>query len=600
MHGSFTTRPELRGRFGTVTTTHWLASAAGMRMLDRGGNAFDAAVATGFVLQVVEPHLNGPGGEFPAIFHHAATGRTRVLCAQGTSPRRASIAHYRAEGLEMIPGNGLLAAVVPGAFDGWMLMLRDYGSLSLRDVLEPAVHYAGEGHPVLPRVSATVAGLDDFFREYWPSSHRVWLPGGQAPAPWALFRNPDLAATWTRLLTEAEAEGPDRITQIEAARRIFSRGFVARAIVDFIAAGPVMDESGAARRGILGADDLAGWQASYEEPQWLDYHGWRVHKTGPWGQGPAFLQALRLLEGQDIGSLDPTGAGFVHLVTEALKLAQADRDAYFGDPDGAEVPMAALLSDDYSAMRRSLIGPRASFDFRPGVLPGFQDQIAICRQVLAPVLGKGAVYEPTMAHLSEQEARGKGDTCHLDVIDQWGNVVSATPSGGWLQSSPIVPGLGFALSSRAQMFWLAPGLPSSLAPGMRPRTTLTPSLATHPDGRIFAFGTPGGDQQDQWQLPFFLRVAHHGMGLQQALDAPLFHNMNAPSSFAPRTSQPGRLVVESSFPETTLTELRARGHDLEVVAPYDLGRLTAALREADGMIRSGATAASMQAYALIR
>ncbi|MGN0933843.1 gamma-glutamyltransferase family protein [Falsigemmobacter intermedius] len=599
MHGPFTTRPELRGRQGAVSSTHWLATAAGLRILDRGGNAFDAAVATGFVLQVVEPHLNGPGGEFPAIFHHADSGETRVICAQGVAPAAADIASFRAMGVTSIPGNGLLPVVVPGAFDGWMLMLRDYGSLTLREVLTPAITYAAEGHPVLPRVSRTIGDLAGFFKEHWPTSYATWVPGGEVPAPWSYFKNPDLAATWTRLIAQAEAASETREGQIEAARDIFYRGFVAEKIAAFLAAGPVMDESGAAHPGVLQASDLAAWRASYEEPQSLEYEGWTVCKTGPWGQGPAFLQALQILKGRDLSAMDPLGAGFVHLVTEALKLVQADRDAYYGDPAFAEVPMTALLSESYAAQRLGQISETASFDFRPGSLPGFEDQLAICGEVLRDLLGKGAVYEPTMAHLAEREAKGRGDTCHLDVIDRFGNVVSVTPSGGWFQSSPVIPGLGFALSTRAQMFWLTEGLPSSLAPGRRPRTTLTPSLAIHRDGRRFSFGTPGGDQQDQWQLPFFLRVAHHGMGLQQALDAPLFHNMHAPSSFAPRTSQPGRLVIEETFGAAEIEALRARGHDVEVVAPHSLGRLTAALREPDGSLRAAATPASVQAYAMV-
>ncbi|MCI2394820.1 gamma-glutamyltransferase family protein [Aliiroseovarius sediminis] len=596
----FTTRPELRGQFGAVTSTHWLASAAGMRMLDKGGNAFDAAVAAGFVLQVVEPHLNGPGGEFPAIFHHAESDRTRVVCAQGVVPKATTIQHCRAEGLELIPGNGLLSVVVPGAFDGWMLMLRDYGTLTLREVIEPAIEYAGGGHPILPRVSRTIAGLGDYFCEHWPSSFSTWLPDGKAPEPWSLFRNPDLAETWTRLLAEAEAASDDRDSQIDAARDIFYNGFIAEKILAFIAEGPVMDESGHAHSGVLTADDLTSWQASYEAPLDLEYEGWTVSKTGPWGQGPAFLQALRILEKYDIGAMDPLGPEFVHVITEALKLAQADREAYYGDPQDGGAPMGTLLSGDYAAARWAQISDRANFDFRPGTVAGFEGQLAVCAEVLSGLLGKGAVYEPTMAHLAEQEKSGKGDTCHLDVVDQWGNTISVTPSGGWLQSSPTIPGLGFALSTRAQMFWLTPGMPSSLVPGRRPRTTLTPSFARHRDGRRFSFGTPGGDQQDQWQLPFFLRILHHGMGLQEALDAPLFHNMHAPSSFAPRTSQPGRLVIDARFPEATINELRRRGHELELVPPHSLGRITAAMREPDGMIRAAATPASCQAYALIR
>ncbi|MCK5501552.1 MAG: gamma-glutamyltransferase, partial [Tritonibacter mobilis] len=214
----FTTRPEIRGTFGVATSTHWIASAVGMSILEKGGNAFDAAVATALVLQVVEPHLNGPAGDMPAIFHSATTGETKVLCAQAVTPAAATIEHYKAQGLTLIPGSGLLATVVPGAFDGWMLMLRDHGSMSLREVLEPVVYYARDGHPMLPRVAHTIAGLQEFFEAEWPSSAAVWAPNGEAPKPNALFKNPDLARTYARLIEAGEAAGADRVAQIDAAR----------------------------------------------------------------------------------------------------------------------------------------------------------------------------------------------------------------------------------------------------------------------------------------------------------------------------------------------------------------------------------------------
>jgi len=593
---TFTTRPEILGRFGVVTSTHWIASAVGMKMLEAGGNAFDAAVATGLVLQVVEPHLNGPGGDLPVILWPAAEGGARVLCAQGPAPAGATIDHYRAEGLRVIPGDGLLATVIPGAWDGWMLMLRDHGRLPLRAVLEPAIWYAAQGHPVLPRVAATIAGLAEFFRDEWPTSHATWLPGGAAPAPWSNVRNPVLAETWTRILAEAEARR-GREAQIDAARDAFYRGFVAERIADYLATAEAMDASGRRHRGVLGAEDLAGYAAHYEAPLTLDYHGWTVAKCGAWNQGPAFLQTLELLKGFDLAAMDPCGADFIHTLEEAKKLAYADREVYYGDPDFAKVPLDVLLSPGYADERRALIGPRASLDLNPGTIPGYEDQRARTLALLAELSRTDqATYEPTMAHLSEI----RGDTVHIDVIDAEGNMVSATPSGGWLQSSPTVPGLGFCLNSRAQMFWLEPGLPSSLAPGKRPRTTLTPSLAWHPDGTRLAFGTPGGDQQDQWQLPVFLRHIHHGMNLQQAIDAPLFHSTHFPSSFYPRSREPGMIVAETSLGVAVLDDLRARGHRITEAEPWTVGRMTAARRDADGLLRAAATPRLMQAYAVGR
>ncbi|TCL73475.1 gamma-glutamyltransferase family protein [Rhizobium sp. BK251] len=593
---AFTTRPEILGTFGVVTSTHWIASAVGMSILEKGGNAFDAAVAAGFVLQIVEPHLCGPGGDMPAIIYSKKKNKVEVICAQGPTPAGATIEHYTGDGLSIIPGDGLLATVIPGAFDGWMLMLRDYGSLSVREVLEPAIYYAENGHPLLPRVAATIKGLGDFFQKEWPTSYETWLPGGSAPEPHSNFRNPVLAETWKRIIAEAEAKS-GREAQIDAARDAFYRGFVAEAIDKYLQTAEVMDASGSRHKGVLSADDMAGWQATIEAPLTYDYHGWTVAKTGPWGQGPVFLQTLSLLKGFDLSAMDPAGADFVHTVVEAMKLAFADREVYYGDPSFTDVPVAHLLSDAYAGERRKLIGPQASFDLRPGKIPSFEGQHDLTMAMLeTPEAKAGAVYEPTMAHLTEK----RGDTVHVDVIDREGNMVSVTPSGGWLQSSPIVPGLGFCLNSRAQMFWLKPGLPSSLAPGKRPRTTLTPSIALYEGRPTLAFGTPGGDQQDQWQLAFFLRYVHHGLNLQAAIDQPLFHTTHFPSSFYPRTRQPGSLMAEANFGAEVLDALRRKGHELTVADPWTVGRLTAARRDADGLMRAAATPRLMQAYAVGR
>lgn len=595
---TFTTRPEIAGTFGVATSTHWIASAVGMSLLEQGGNAFDAAVAMGLVLNVVEPHLNGPLGDLPVIFRPAGADEPTVICGQGVAPARATIAHYRAEGLDMIPGAGLLATVTPGAFDGWMLLLRDHGSMSLRQVLEPAIHYAEAGHPMLPRVAATIAGLADFFREEWPTSAATWLPGNAVPQAGALFANPDLAATWRRLLAEGETV-TGREAQIDKARAAFSQGFVAEAIDAWMKDACVMDAAGGRRKGVLSGQDMAEWRATYERPLSVDYGDWTVYKTGPWGQGPMLLQALRILEGTGIETMDPNGAEFVHTITETLKLVMADREAYYGDPDFTEIPMDVLLSRDYAQARRALIGPTASLEQRPGRVPGYEAwadaAIARAGTQTAQEAGAGAG-EPTMAHLTEK----RGDTVHLDVIDRWGNMVSATPSGGWLQSSPVVPGLGMPLNSRAQMFWLDEGLPTSLAPGRRPRTTLTPSIGLRDDGAALAFGTPGGDQQDQWQLIFFLRLVHQTANLQAAIDAPLFHTAHNQASFYPRGTRPGHLMLEPNFGEAVIADLRARGHRIEVAEPWTVGRLTAAQRDPSGLLRAAATPRLMQAYAIGR
>ena len=592
---AFTTRPEILGTFGVVTSTHWIASAVGMSILEKGGNAFDAAVATGFTLQILEPHLVGPGGDMPAIIYSKKKDKVEVICAQGPAPAGATIEHYTSEGMKLIPGDGLLATVIPGSFDGWMLMLRDYGRLSVRDVLEPAIYYAENGHPLLPRVSATINGLAEFFEKEWPTSYQTWVPGGSVPEPNSNFKNPVLAETWKRIVSEAEAK-QGREAQIDAARDAFYRGFVAEKIDDYLKTAEVMDASGNRHKGVLTANDMANWSATIEEPLTYDYHGWTIAKIGPWGQGPVFLQTLSILKGFDLAAMDPAGADFVHTVVEAMKLAFADREVYYGDPDFSEIPVAHLLSETYAAARRKLVGADASFDLRPGIVPGFEAQHDLTMTMLGADSKTGAVYEPTMAHLSEK----RGDTVHIDVIDRHGNIVSVTPSGGWLQSSPTVPGLGFCLNSRAQMFWLKPGLPTSLAPGKRPRTTLTPSLGLYEGRPTLAFGTPGGDQQEQWQLSFFLRYAHHQLNLQAAIDQPLFHTSHFPGSFYPRTREPGSLMAEANFGPDVLDALRRKGHKLTVADPWTIGRLTAARRDADGLLRAAATPRLMQAYAIGR
>jgi gamma-glutamyltranspeptidase/glutathione hydrolase len=597
----FTTRPEIRGTFGVVASTHWIASAVGMAMLERGGNAFDAAVACGFALQVVEPHLSGPAGEVPIIFHHAASGAVKVLCGQGVAPGAASLDRFAALGLDMVPGSGLLSAVTPGAFDAWLTLLRDYGTLPLSEVMGPALGYAEAGHPLLPGTSRALAEVEEAFKTEWTSSQEVWLPGGQVPKPNALFRNPVLAATWRRILDEAAAAGGSRERQIDQARQTWSQGFVAEAIDSFCRAAPLMDSSGARHRGLLTGQDMACWTATYEEPVRADYHGWTICKTGPWGQGPALLQALKLLEGFDLDALGPMDADFVHLALEAIALAFADREAYYGDPDFVSVPLDVLLSEDYARERRTLIGPRASKTFRPGVLPGYEDQVARAQAVVrlgAPSAGALGVGEPTMAHLRSTVQRR--DTTHLDVIDRHGNMVSATPSGGWPQSSPTVPGLGFALNTRLQMFWLQPGLPASLAPGKRPRTTLTPTLALDQGRPALICGSPGGDQQDQWQLILLLRRIHHRLGLQQGIDMPLFHSLHFPSSFYPREALLGHSVIEAGFDPAVKAQLQAKGHEITEAPAWSVGRLTAAERGGDGVLSAAASPRLMQAYAIGR
>ena len=586
----FTTRPELAGTFGMVASTHWLASQAGMAVLEDGGNAFDAAVATAFTLHVVEPHLNGPGGDMPAIITTADDSTPTVLCGQGPAPAAATIDHYTGLGLELVPGTGFLAATVPGAVPAWLMLLRDHGTKSLADVLRFAIGYAENGHPLLSRVSATIGTVAELFTRDWTSSADVWLRDGHPPAAGALFRQPALATSYRRLVEEAV--GTSREAQIDAALRAWSEGFIAEAIDEF-ARTEVMDDSGTPHAGLLTGGDLAGWQPSYEPAVTLDWDGWTVAKAGAWTQGPAFLQQLQLLDPDEVRSMDQ--ATLVHTVVETTKLAFADREAWYGD---AEVPLAGLLSAEYAAQRRTLVAETASMELRPGSPDGRTPRLPrfVTERRRAETTAAG-VGEPTV---SRSGAIG-GDTCHIDVVDRWGNMISATPSGGWLQSSPTVPGLGFCLGTRAQMFWLEAGLPNSLGPGKRPRITLTPSMALR-DGRpVLAFGTPGGDQQEQWQMVFWLCHAVLGLDLQAAIDAPTWHTNSFPSSFYPRQSSPGEVVVESRVGHEVVDELHRRGHRVTVSDAWSLGRMSAVARDPEtGVLRAAANPRGMQGYSVGR
>jgi len=607
-------RLEVTGWFGAVGSTHWLASQTGMGVLERGGNAFDAAVAAGLVMQVAQPHLNGPAGDVALLARDANSGEVVSVCGQGPVPSAASIAGLRALGLDLVPGTGLLPAVVPGAFDAWMLLLRDRGSIRLDEALSPAILYAERGVPVDLRLHETLAAAAPIFRKHWPASARQYLADGRAvPGCGEAFRNPVLAATWRRLLDEARsAAGGDREGQIEAARRIWAEGFIAGAIDGFCRRTRVMDVSGGVHGGFLSGNDLSAWRASVEPAISLRFAGHRIFKCGAWSQGPAQLQALALLDAERLAALAPGSAEWIHLLTEALKLALADRDAHYGAGAGA-ARIDRLLSEDYARERRGLIGEDASHAFRPGALaPGdWRPDFAAAgmRQRAAGLLaayggGEPTVAEPGAAPTAREKAayaaRAVGDTSYIAVVDGVGNAVSATPSGGWLQSSPVIPDLGFPLGTRAQMTWLDPAAPSAFAPGQRPRTTLTPTIALGDDGRVLAVGTPGGDQQEQWQLAFLVRHLLHGQSLQDAMDAPGFHTNHVINSFYPRGAVPGALVAEGRSGTAVLDELRARGHVVTVAGDWAEGRLCAVSAEADGSRRAAATPRGGQSLAVGR
>ncbi|MDQ6715411.1 MAG: gamma-glutamyltransferase family protein, partial [Actinomycetota bacterium] len=429
-----------------------------------------------------------------------------------------------------------------------------------------------------------------------PTSADLWLVDGRPPGAGSRFTNTAYAETLHRLVDTGKSAGPDRQTQIDAARQAWSEGFVAEAVDRFMQR-PFRDSSGEAHPGLVSGADLAAYSATWEDATTLDWHGHTIAKTGAWGQGPALLQTLRLLDALgDPAALDPATAYGIHCATEAMKLSYADREAWYGDvPD---VPLTTLLSHEYAAQRVGLVGPESSLQLRPGSPDGREPRLAAMLLAQPGSHGGDATTgEPTV------QASGvtRGDTCHVDVVDRWGNMVSATPSGGWLQSSPTIPELGFCLGSRMQMFWLEEGLPSSLAPGRRPRTTLTPTLVLRDGEPVMACGSPGGDQQDQWQLIFLLRHLVQGAPLQEAIDAPMWNTPAFPASFWPRESEPGVIIAEDRLADGVAEDLRARGHEVRLADPWSLGRLCAVARDpATGLLSAGANPRGMQGYAVGR
>ncbi len=594
---AFTTRPTLCGYGGAVSAGHYLATSIGARVLAEGGNAADAACAMGFALQVLEPHMNGPAGEVPILYYEASSEHCHAISGQGRAPAAATIEVFEQLGRDRIPGSGLLAATVPAAFDAWCVLLERFGTLSFDAVSAPARGLAEAGFPLYAYLRNTLVAAEEKFQRLWPTSAALYSP---VPPLGARLRNPAWAETLGRLAdAERDARG-GREQGIRAARDAFYRGWVAEQIDAFVRR-PAADDEGQSNAALLNADDLASYQAEIEEPVSLDYRGTRVFKCAPWSQGPVFLQQLRLLEGFDLAAMGFASADALHVIIEAAKLAFADRDANYGDPRFVDVPLERLLSAEYADERRAFIDlGTASLEFRPGLgsypagWPWVDDNVV-------PGAGDEWWQEPA----AFAAARGRGDTTHLDAVDREGNLVAATPSGAWVQSSPVIPSLGFPIGTRAQMFCLDPDHPNALAPGKRPRTTLTPSLAHVADGRTIAFGTPGGDQQDQWTLQFMLQLTdfapEQGNGradLQAAIDAPTVHTSHLPSSFYPRLAQQGWMAAETRIGEDAIAELERRGHRVARSGPWEHGRVVAVARDPDsGLCEAAASPRSQVAYA---
>jgi gamma-glutamyltranspeptidase/glutathione hydrolase len=577
-------RPTLAGYGGAVAAGHYLATQIGAQCLAAGGNAADAACAMGFALQVLEPTQNGMGGEAPILYHDASEGRTWAISGQGWAPAAANVEAFTSRGFSAIPPDGLLAATVPGAFDAWCSLLERFGTRRLGDVLAPARGLAARGFPMYPFLRGLLELIEPRFRADWPSSAALYSPVPELGRP---LRNPTLARFHDELIAVEAAAGGTREQGIRAARDAFYCGRTAERIDAFLRE-PVADVSGVAHAGLLRAEDLAGYSGDVEEALSVEYRGARVHKCGPWSQGPVLLQQLRLLEGFDLAAMGSGSADALHTWAECAKLAYADRDACYGDPRHVDVPLDRLLSRSYAEERRALVtAERAALDWNPG-----------CGRLPAgwPVTLDGApvVNEPQALAAAQLRAAtmpppGRTDTTQCVAADAHGNVVSATPSGGWIPTSPVIPELGFPIGTRAQMFVLDPEHPNAVAPGRRPRTTLSPSIAQLPDGRRLAFGTPGGDQQDQWQLHFLLELLDFGrIDLQAAIDAPSAHSSHMPSSFYPRHVEPGRLCIEDRILPGVRRELARRGHDVQVDGPWSHGRVLAAAFGSDSDLTEAA------------
>ena len=569
-------RPTLRGYGGAVAAGHYLAAQIGARMLADGGNAADAACAMGFALQVLEPTQNGPAGEVPILVYDAAEERCFAISGQGTAPAAASPEAMRERGAALIPPDGFLAATVPAALDAWCQLLERFGTKRLADALEGARGLAERGFPMYPFLRDILGLCESRFRDQWPSSAALYLP---LRALGERQTNPTLAAFLAGLVDAERSARGGREAGIRAARDHFYRGRPAEQIERWLRT-PIRDATGRENAGLLRASDLDAYAGRLEEPLETGYRDGRVWKCPPWSQGPVFLQMLRLLEG-----FEPGGAEAVRLHTwiECAKLAYADREACYGDPLFADVPLDRLLSPDYAARRRALVDPsHASLELRPGLGRLPRGWPLALDEALAPL-------EPQA--LAATRARGRADTTQLVAADARGNLVSATPSGAWVMTSPVVPELGFPVGTRAQMFNLDPEHPNCLRPGKRPRTTLTPSMARLPDGRLMAFGTPGGDQQDQWSLQLFLNLVDLGAGdLQVAIDAPTLHIHHVPSSFYPRHAELGVVSAESRLDAGSLAELERRGHRIRRSGPWEHGRVVAVThRPGDGQLEAAAS-----------
>ena len=564
-----TTRPVVSGTQGVVAAGHPLVSMAGMRMLLAGGNAFDAAVAAGFAAAVVEPTASYTlCGECVALVHDARRGEIHAVSGQGTAPALATVALFRGRGLDRIPtGPGPqahLSFTVPGAVDAYLTVLETYGTRTLSEVLAPAVHYAEHGFPMYEYMHRLLAIPEtrSQFDVYPPGGTAVFYPGGHPPAIGELLVQPALGATLRRLVEADTLSRGSRTAGIAAARERFYRGDVAAAIGGF------SQRLG----GLLRASDLAGYRARLEPAVRMTFAGREIVGQPAWTQGPVLMQALGVLASLDLRALGHNSAAYIHVVTEALKLAFADRERHYGDAPG--VPIAELLSPAYARERAALV--RADRAMPEAPAPGDPARRG------AP--GPGA---PLRASATGAAAGADGTT-HIAAIDRDGNMIALTPSGGVFRKSAFAPELGCTLSTRSEMFVLEEGHPNALLPGKRPRTTLISYLICEDGVPTTTVGCPGGDDQAQADLQIVLNLLVFGMTPQQAVEAPRFATQTLVNSFYPRAYRPGQLNVEAGIPESTRARLRGLGHTVDEIGACGIGAVVTRRDPATGVLSAGA------------
>ena len=559
-----TSYPRLFGTHGAVACEHYLAAHAAADILKNGGNAVDAAVAATLVEGVVNPQMHTIGGECPMLIQIADS--RDVVCVNGNTaaPARATPQAFRERGLSEIPDEGILAAGVPAALGALVTALERYGRLGFADAVAHALDLARAGFPVhaglIRQHKFGIEANAQKFRARWPGSVALYLPGGSIPKEGELFRNPALAQMFGHLTQAERSAAGNRSAKLNAVVAAFYQGDIAQEIVKF----------SQAHDGLLELSDLSKFETRLEAPARVEFGDATVYKCGAWDQGPALLQTLTILKRCDLKALGHNSADYLHALIEATKLAYADREQYYADPEQVEVPLAQLLSDDYGRLRHALIDfARASAEIRPGDPEHRKALLAVSERLGGKAWGPGTV--------------------HVDVIDRDGNMAAFTPSGGWIRSAEVIPALGFPLTCRMMTFYLAPSHhPNVVAPFKRPRTTISPSLAQRRGQAWMVFGSMGGDLQDQWQLQFFLNRYLFEMPLQQAIEAPKFSSEHFPGFFAPHDFIINRVRIEPRVDRAVLNELERRGHDLDIAPDWSEGFLLAAERHIEsGVLEAG-------------